>query len=101
MKRVGDVPGVYPGFAADLESKGVSTVQEFANIGNLEELHTRTDIPLTLLQKWQADAQAEIEASRYIRKVGFRMLVAIVIFASIMCRSEERRVGKECRSRWS
>ena len=28
---------------------------------------------------------------------GFRM----VIFSVLLCRSEERRVGKECRSRWS
>ena len=32
--------------------------------------------------------------------VAILMAAAVVIFAGIL-RSEERRVGKECRSRWS
>ena len=27
--------------------------------------------------------------------------IALFVFAALMWRSEERRVGKECRSRWS
>ena len=34
--------------------------------------------------------------------IGFYMpLVSLVVFLLIPLRSEERRVGKECRSRWS
>ena len=42
------------------------------------------------------DEQAELEAE--ITKLEMMMRNATIIS---LCRSEERRVGKECRSRWS
>src|SRR3989441_11292472 len=35
------------------------------------------------------------------RKRFFMICLAIFTLSSLLCRSEERRVGKECRSRWS
>ena len=40
-----------------------------------------------------------IVAMSYGERSGFAFLISSVI--SIIIRSEERRVGKECRSRWS
>ena len=35
------------------------------------------------------------------REIRFRKINSIPVYARILTRSEERRVGKECRSRWS
>ena len=49
----------------------------------------------------------DIEKKKYIvnqiKCFSFLMIytIASVIFPSFLSRSEERRVGKECRSRWS
>src|SRR5260221_13172092 len=42
-------------------------------------------------------AAKEIVRTDWLREIH----VGIVLFLSYMLRSEERRVGKECRSRWS
>ena len=36
-----------------------------------------------------------------INSVGVVLLVLVLALATFSARSEERRVGKECRSRWS
>ena len=52
-----------------------------------------------LMQKVKADLKGRIdETSKYIRPSEHTMDFA---FMFIRSRSEERRVGKECRSRWS
>ena len=45
-----------------------------------------------------------VAAGVYLGKIkifGVSLGVTFVLFAGILMRSEERRVGKECRSRWS
>src|SRR5258708_29412584 len=39
--------------------------------------------------------------ARFFLCAGPRSGVTVAIWAGTFCRSEERRVGKECRSRWS
>ena len=47
---------------------------------------------------WMADWTAESASSLAVQEGRYRTLVAL---AEELTRSEERRVGKECRSRWS
>ena len=42
--------------------------------------------------------EGEAEAARYLERKGYKILG---LNYSCRYRSEERRVGKECRSRWS
>ena len=51
-------------------------------------------------------AAPEVVAARQLFLRGVTLLIAAVTFLRVLnflrlCRSEERRVGKECRSRWS
>ena len=41
----------------------------------------------------------EVEASDFLKRHSGRSMGGFV--KTLLCRSEERRVGKECRSRWS
>ena len=55
--------------------------------------------PMTDLSQpiaWQAP-----EGVQAHRTTGWYVAVSFVVLALMLCRSEERRVGKECRSRWS
>ena len=45
-------------------------------------------------------AEQEAERQRYAEQIT-RFCEAKGLFPQVMQRSEERRVGKECRSRWS
>ena len=42
-----------------------------------------------------------MDFSEYFGKTGFKMLISLDADSINRSRSEERRVGKECRSRWS
>ena len=39
--------------------------------------------------------------SKYVKEKIVKVLVAALVVGTVAGRSEERRVGKECRSRWS
>ena len=53
---------------------------------------------LDLLKRWGADAIRDCDGTEFpqeLKDTGAK------IYATYYTRSEERRVGKECRSRWS
>ena len=65
----------------------------------------REGIPLPLLtEKWLSQRFPEMRRIRVVEGLGEhwkrRKLNSIIVVA-FHARSEERRVGKECRSRWS
>ena len=49
----------------------------------------------------QVDSDTKKQATDILNNLGLSMSTAINIFLKQVIRSEERRVGKECRSRWS
>ena len=55
------------------------------------------DIPLEIERKRQLTGDVE-ELIKRLQDLGFELQSNL---HEILCRSEERRVGKECRSRWS
>jgi len=72
------------------------------------------DVLLKIYRRVETGGHPEIEMARYLGDVGFeqtpRYLGSITVeteegseraLAGMFARSEERRVGKECRSRWS
>src|SRR2546422_10279667 len=61
---------------------------------NLEGVENMAALPDAL---FVIDSHAEEIAVREARRMG----VPVVSIVDTNCRSEERRVGKECRSRWS
>ena len=64
--------------------------------GYAESLVLKTALPryyIATMQVWDAECAARVEKHRKMR--------AAKQFETVECRSEERRVGKECRSRWS
>src|SRR5689334_23625215 len=44
---------------------------------------------------------SELITSKHLRDLGTLLFAFIMLWAYFSFRSEERRVGKECRSRWS
>ena len=60
---------------------------------------------MNLIKSWleslSAILPAEASASVFLERNAGHLLVAAVVLIAFFARSEERRVGKECRSRWS
>ena len=87
MVRVEEVSKVYRGRGGAVEAlRGVSL--EFSE-GSFTALVGRSGCGKTTLLRLIAGLERE-SGGRIVRSVPRRL-----------CRSEERRVGKECRSRWS
>src|SRR2546429_51706 len=89
----GNVVQITPQISGTVVSIGADDTQ-FVKVGQ----------PLVVLD--QADAkvaldQAEAQLARTVREVRNLFATTAQLQAAVEVRSEERRVGKECRSRWS
>ena len=49
----------------------------------------------------RTDKAIKDQAEKIFNELGLNMTTAVNMFLRTAIRSEERRVGKECRSRWS
>ena len=67
--------------------------KEYAEVVMVGRTHLQDATPITLGQ--------EMSGWAALLERDARMIEAALPFLSSLCRSEERRVGKECRSRWS
>ena len=54
--------------------------------------------PVGVIEYYTAASMKDDEAVNY---TTFAITGDTTVYAKLLCRSEERRVGKECRSRWS
>src|SRR5256885_4116956 len=63
-----------------------------------EDLKTRSILAVTRMEPTPSQRDYR---RRFRAKGGFVPLAIVVGIVSLILRSEERRVGKECRSRWS
>ena len=55
---------------------------------------------MKLFKKNESKETVKLPMSGKVKK-GFRFYCVAVMATALVVRSEERRVGKECRSRWS
>ena len=79
----------------DTQGKTVAASLKGMGYGCLKDLRVGKYIHLDV------DAASEAEAVAQVEKMCDDLLVNDIIEEFTLLRSEERRVGKECRSRWS
>ena len=92
---------------ADLASKGLTVVMEKNNgtaqgqIEKLRQFGSQRDIAGVAISVIQADNTAIADEMRNLAAKGVHVITVDGDVNRDTLRSEERRVGKECRSRWS
>src|SRR5216683_6414751 len=81
MKRLSQVLGISPSYAARLEQSSVRTVFNLAQVESLQELSLHAQIPVEWLQRWQLLARQRVAATNYRRRVGLVLggIAALVI----------------------
>ncbi len=80
MKRLSQLFGIGPEFAARLERIGIRTTIDLAKANNLEQVSARSEVPLTVLREWHQMAQLEVRTSRYRRKVVASLATVTGVF---------------------
>ena len=107
-------------YEADYQSKSRYTTEQWTNILNsgqldennislLKQIYSSFNHAATLLQlsfesnRTQEDLLSQLNAAGQLLGEGEEVVAALSHLSALLhlCRSEERRVGKECRSRWS
>ena len=78
MKRLAEMFGVVPGYAAKLEDSGVRTVLDLASSNDLESLCNASGVPFDLLQQWQSQAALEVARQRRRNRV-VTILISVAV----------------------
>ena len=94
---MGDASDNIPGCPGVGEKTATKLIKDFGSIDNL--LHN-TDKLTGALKTKVVQNREQIVLSRFLATIKTDIPIDLSI-EEILTRSEERRVGKECRSRWS
>ena len=91
MKKISKLFGVGPEYAAQLEECGIRTVLDLAQVDDLDQLSSRADIPQELLLDWKLQAEREVPAWEFRRKLVIGLTgVAAVLGAVVIIWSSQR-----------
>ena len=91
--RLSQVFGISPEFAAQLEEAKVRTLRDLAVAGDLTVLSARSQVPLDLLEQWQADATLKVAGARRRRRALSGLVVVTALLLAAIAVWSYRRSG--------
>lgn len=83
MKRLAELFGVIPGYAAQLEEAGVRTILDLARVTDLKTLSSQSNVPAEMVGEWQQRAVLELATATRRQRVTtiFVVIMAGFLFA--------------------